>query len=82
MIIGIGIKSTISISNTIKIIANKKNRKENGIRELWFGSNPHSKGDNFSRSVKDFIEIIKVIISTTLGISAANVKAKNMGSIY
>jgi prefoldin subunit 5 len=32
--IGIGIRSTISISKTIKIIANKKNRMENGIRAL------------------------------------------------
>lgn len=26
---------------------------ENGIRALWLGSNPHSNGDDFSRSVKD-----------------------------
>jgi hypothetical protein len=32
--IGIGINNTISISNTIKIIASKKNRIENGIRAL------------------------------------------------
>lgn len=47
---GIGINNTISISNTIKIIASKKNRVENGIRAVWLGSNPHSKGDIFSRS--------------------------------
>ena len=47
-----GTNRTISISNTIKIIANKKNRIENGIRALWLGSNPHSKGDDFSRSVR------------------------------
>lgn len=29
---GVGISRTISISNTIKIIANRKNRIENGIR--------------------------------------------------
>lgn len=29
-------------------MANKKNRNEKGIRALWFGSNPHSKGDSFS----------------------------------
>lgn len=51
--IGVGISSTISISNTIKIIANMKNRKENGIRALFFGSNPHSNGDVFSRSECD-----------------------------
>lgn len=37
------------MSNTIKIIANRKNRIENGIRALWLGSNPHSNGDAFSR---------------------------------
>jgi hypothetical protein len=31
---GIGISNTISISNTIKIIARRKNRIENGIRAL------------------------------------------------
>jgi len=46
---GMGINRTISISNTMKIIANKKNRMEKGIRALWLGSNPHSKGDSFSR---------------------------------
>lgn len=46
---GIGIRRTISISNTIKMIASKKNRIENGIRALWFGSNPHSNGESFSR---------------------------------
>jgi len=47
---GIGVKRTISMSNTIKIIANRKNRIENGIRAVLLGSNPHSKGDDFSRS--------------------------------
>jgi len=32
--IGVGISRTISISNTIKIIARRKNRIENGIRAL------------------------------------------------
>jgi len=50
MIIGIGIRRTISISNTIKITANKKNRVENGIRAEFIGSKPHSNGDVFSRS--------------------------------
>lgn len=46
---GRGINKTISISKTIKIIANRKNRIENGTRALWFGSNPHSNGEDFSR---------------------------------
>ena len=32
--VGRGINRTISMSNTIKITANRKNRKENGIRAL------------------------------------------------
>lgn len=47
---GVGIRRTISISNTIKIIARRKNRIENGVRALWCGSNPHSNGEDFSRS--------------------------------
>lgn len=46
---GSGINKTISISNTIKIMARRKNRIENGTRALWFGSNPHSNGEAFSR---------------------------------
>jgi len=55
IIIGIGIRRTISISNTIKITASRKNRVENGIREEFIGSNPHSNGEVFSRSVLDRI---------------------------
>lgn len=50
---GVGISRTISISNTRKITARRKNRVENGIRAVFLGSNPHSKGVDFSRS---FIE--------------------------
>jgi hypothetical protein len=45
--------STISISNTIKIIPRRKKRKEKGIRAVFLGSNPHSKGEHFSRSKID-----------------------------
>jgi len=47
---GRGIISTISISNTMKMIPRRKKRSENGIRAVFFGSNPHSNGDVFSRS--------------------------------
>lgn len=40
----------ISTSKIKKIIAIKKNRKEKGNRDEFKGSNPHSKGDIFSRS--------------------------------
>jgi hypothetical protein len=65
--IGIGINNTISISNTIKIIARRKNRIENGIRALWLGSNPHSKGDDFSRFVVERIVVINAIENTING---------------
>lgn len=63
---GVGINNTISISNTIKIIASIKNRSENGTRALDFGSNPHSKDDAFSRSImfrefSSFAKINKII---------------------
>lgn len=46
----IGNIKAISTSKIKKIIAIKKNRKEKGIRDEFKGSNPHSKGDIFSRS--------------------------------
>ena len=48
---GIGSRRTISTSNIRKITARRKNRREKGIRADLFGSNPHSKGDVFSRSL-------------------------------
>lgn len=59
---GIGINNTISISKTRNRTANRKNRVENGTRAAWFGSNPHSKGDFFSRSsmVRNEISVIKI----------------------
>lgn len=45
-----GTSNTISTSKIKKITANKKNRKEKGSRADPIGSNPHSKGDLFSRS--------------------------------
>ena len=47
---GIGRRRTISMSKTRKMTARRKNRRENGIRAEFFGSNPHSNGDSFSRS--------------------------------
>jgi hypothetical protein len=37
----------------MKITANIKNRVENGVRAEFIGSNPHSNGEIFSRSVVD-----------------------------
>lgn len=55
LIRGIGNRRTISISKIKNRTANKKNRVENGIRAEDLGSNPHSNGEDFSRSLFDFI---------------------------
>lgn len=56
---GVGRRSTISMSNTRKIRASRKNRSENGVRAKLLGSNPHSKGEIFSRSIFVRVERIK-----------------------
>ena len=46
-----------------------KKRREKGIRDRENGSNPHSKGDLFSRSVVDFllrIEAKRIITKATI----------------
>lgn len=53
----IGKIKAISTSKIKKIIVIKKNRREKGIREEDKGSNPHSKGEDFSWFSKDFLEI-------------------------
>lgn len=50
---------TISTSKIKNRTAIRKNCDENGIREDLFGSNPHSNGDLFSRSMVDFF-LIKI----------------------
>lgn len=62
IVIGIGNNSAISTSKIMKITAIKKNRDEKGSRAEFFGSNPHSKGDLFSRSSFIFFEISVVNI--------------------
>lgn len=53
----IGNKRVISTSKIKKIIAMRKKCSENGSREEDLGSNPHSKGDLFSRSVMVFLDV-------------------------
>jgi hypothetical protein len=55
-IIIIGRIRAISTSKIKKIIEIKKNRIEKGNREELIGSNPHSKGDLFSRSLVVFLD--------------------------
>lgn len=44
----------------------KKNRRENGTRKLELLSNPHSKGDLFSRFITPFLAKIMVRTSTIM----------------
>lgn len=56
---GRGKIKAISTSKIKKIIAIKKNRIEKGIREDLKGSNPHSNGAAFSRSLIIFFDKIE-----------------------
>lgn len=61
---GIGNIILSSTSNTKNRIVIIKNRKENILRVLWSGSNPHSKGENFSRSLVHLIfSIFEIIVN-------------------
>lgn len=62
----IGKIKAISTSKIKKIMVIKKKCKENGIRAIDLGSKPHSKGEHFSWSIKDFLDkindkIIKIV---------------------
>lgn len=52
-----GINRVISMSKIRKISLIRKNWILNGKWLVEIGSNPHSKGDIFSWSIKDFFEI-------------------------
>ena len=60
-----GSKRVISTSKIRKITAIKKNRRENGNRADPLGSNPHSYGEFFSRSVIVFLEMTEANVITT-----------------
>lgn len=80
--IGMGISRTISMSKTIKIIARRKKRIENGIRALWLGSNPHSNGEDFSRFDVDRIAVIHAIRNTIEGRMIAIIEDVSINVIY
>ena len=61
-----GKRRVISTSKIRKITAIKKNRSEKGSRADPLGSNPHSKGEFFSRSVMVFLERKEEIIITAV----------------
>ena len=60
----------ISTSKIKKIMAIKKKCKEKGRREEDFGSNPHSKGEHFSRSKIVFLD--KIVASIIIIIESKN----------
>lgn len=72
--IGMGSRRAISTSKMMKIIAIRKNRRENGSREEDLGSNPHSNGDLFSRSIIVFFDNILLNIITAEVIVIVNIK--------
>ena len=63
------------------MIARRKNRSENGIRAVWFGSNPHSKGDNFSRSAIERADNKIVAVNTTIGTKIDKILASSIWNI-
>lgn len=63
-----GIRIATSTSKIKKIIVTMKNRREKGIRAFLKGSNPHSKGVNFSRSLSDFLPRHKAKAAKAMGI--------------
>lgn len=72
-----GKSKTISTSKIKKIIVIKKNRNEKGKRDFLLISNPHSNGEVFSRSRKDFelkITAINIITMTIIKIRKIKVK--------
>lgn len=64
---GTGINKAISISNTRKMTAKRKNRREKGIRADDLGSKPHSKGVDFSWFGFFFIGRMSIIAIIIVG---------------
>lgn len=75
----IGKIRAISTSKIKKIIVIKKKCREKGIRAADLGSNPHSNGEDFSRSINDFLDNIidkNIIIFEIIAIINDIVKIK------
>lgn len=64
IIITRGSRMAISTSNTRKMIAIRKNCSENGSRADDIGSNPHSNGEDFSRSAIVFFDKVDANVIT------------------
>lgn len=78
---GAGRRRTISISNTRKMTANRKNRRENGIRAELLGSKPHSNGDSFSRSWLERAARNQERVNTRIVMSRASRREKKVRCI-
>lgn len=77
-----GISKVISISKIKKIRLIIKNWILKGIRFIDKGSNPHSNGDNFSRSWNVFFERMKFNKISKSEINIFNINSKNKEIIY
>lgn len=77
----IGKISVISTSKIKKIIAIKKNRREKGNRAEFLGSNPHSNGEFFSRSIVVFFDRNVAIVITMIEIIKINKLIKKVYKI-
>lgn len=77
----IGKSSVISTSKIKKITAIKKNRREKGSRAEPLGSNPHSYGEFFSRSMMVFFAKTVAKIITKVEINAVIKKIYNIKKI-
>ena len=55
---------------------------ENGIRALWFGSKPHSNGDDFSRLIVIRMDTIHAIENTINGRIIATIDESSNKIIY
>ena len=79
---GKGVNKAISTSKTRKITANRKNRREKGIRAVESGSNPHSKGVTNSCLSWGYDARTKAKINSAIGTIREKKIAKEVVSIF
>lgn len=70
------------MSNTRNKTANKKKRKEKGLRAEFLGSNPHSNGLIFSRCELEWYIVNFATVNKVAAMKIANVVLKKNISIY
>ena len=78
---GTAIRRAISMSNTRKTTARRKNRSENGSRAEFIGEIPHSKGEDFSRSMLYFALMKKEMLNRASARRVATRAVKRVSSI-